>query len=84
MTRNKSNQNKQNGSSHILKGKKLMIPKTFGIILCGLMRQKLNTLVGVCVSHICIKITQLIKKQMNTPKLTPDDGGLMICGCFAT
>ena len=41
----------------------LMIPKTFGKILCGLMRQKLNFLEGVCPIPSGIEVTQHFRKR---------------------
>ncbi len=41
----------------------LMIPKTFGKILCGLTRQKLNFLEGVCPITSGVKVTQHFRKR---------------------
>ncbi len=41
----------------------LMIPKTFGKILCGLTRQKFNFLEGVCPITSGLKVTQHFRKR---------------------
>ncbi len=41
----------------------LIIPKTFGQIFCGLMRQKLNFLEGACPVTSALKPTQLFIKR---------------------
>ncbi len=40
----------------------LMIPKTFGKIICGLTRQKCNILEGVCPITSGVKVTQHFRK----------------------
>ncbi len=64
--------------SHLPKNM-LIIPKTFGQIFCGLMRQKLNFL---CPIASGVKPTQhLIKK--NIIPTVKHGGSVMVWGCFA-
>ncbi len=51
------------GSSHICQKNILIIPKTFGQIFCGLMRQKFNFLEGVCPVTSGVKPTQHFIKR---------------------
>ncbi len=55
---------KKNTKAHLTFAKKnLIIPKTFGQIFCGLMRQKLNFLEGVCPVTSGIKPTRHFIKR---------------------
>ncbi len=59
-----------------------MIPKTFGKILCGLTRQKLNFLEGVCPITSGVKVTAFQKKNI-IPTVKYGGGSVMFWGCFA-
>ncbi len=58
-----------------------MIPKTFGKILCGLTRQKLNFLEGVCPNTSGVKVTAFQKQ--NIIPTVKYGGSVMVWGCFA-
>ncbi len=60
----------------------LMIPKTFGKILCGLTRQKLNFLEGVCPITSGVKVTAFQKKNI-IPTVKYGGGSVTVWGCFA-
>ncbi len=55
---------KKNKLVSVLPENILMIPKTFGKILCGLTRQKLNFLEGVCPITSGVKVTAFQKKNI--------------------
>ncbi len=59
-----------------------MIPKTFGKILCGLKRQKLNFLEGVCPITSGVKVTAF-QKQNIILTVKYGGGSVMVWGCFA-
>ncbi len=59
-----------------------MIPKTFGKILCGLTRQKLNFLEGVCPITSGLKVTAFQKKKI-IPTVKYGGGSVMVWGCCA-
>ncbi len=60
----------------------LMIPKTFGKILCGLTRQKLNFLKGVS-HYIWRKSNTAFQKKNIIPTVKYGGGSVMVWGCFA-
>ncbi len=62
--------------------KYLIIPKTFGQIFCGLMRQKLNLLEGVCPIKSGIKPTQDFIKRTSYQQSKHGGGSVMVWGCF--
>ncbi len=71
---------KKNTKAHLTFAKNiLIIPKNFGQIFCGLMRQMLNFLEGVC------PVTSGVKPTQHFIKGTVKHGGgsVMVWGCFA-
>ncbi len=58
-----ADQKEHKGPSHICQKNILIIPKTFGQIFCGLMRQKFNFLEGVCPVTSGVKPTQHLTKR---------------------
>ncbi len=56
------------GSSHICQKNILIIPKTFGQIFCGLMRQQLDFLEGACPVTSGVKTTQHFIKRTSYPQ----------------
>ncbi|KAK3517677.1 hypothetical protein QTP70_015695, partial [Hemibagrus guttatus] len=56
-------QKEHKGSSQFCQKNILMIPKTFGKILCGLTRQKLNFLEGLCPITSGVKVTLHFRKR---------------------
>ncbi len=61
----------------------LIIPKTFGQIFCGLMRQKLKFL-GRCVSHYIWRKSNTAFHKKNIILTVKHGGGsVMVWGCFA-
>ncbi len=63
MAKPTADQKEHKGLSHICQKNILIIPKTFGQIFCGLMRQKFNFLEGVCPVTSGIKPTQHFIKR---------------------